>query len=78
MNIKQKWRCCECCEIHDDEDDANYCCAPRVEQVYICPICDTANDTETEAHNCCDEDNPEKVGITAIQLEEHGQQRLIP
>jgi hypothetical protein len=59
-----QWRCTECYELHDDEDDAAECCPEEDEEVGCggmlletgqvrCPCCGTANDDYEEAVDCC-------------------------
>jgi len=47
------WKCCECEEIHDDEDGAEDCCKPRIEELYRCDLCDEVHEGEDEAAECC-------------------------
>lgn len=47
------WKCCECGEIHDDDDDAQECCKPRIEELYRCDVCSETHEDEDEAGNCC-------------------------
>ncbi|SOY56812.1 hypothetical protein [Cupriavidus taiwanensis] len=59
-----RWRCTECYEEHDDEDDAAECCPEEDEEVGCggmlletgevrCPRCGNANDDYEEAVDCC-------------------------
>ncbi|WP_157662643.1 hypothetical protein [Sulfuriferula sp. AH1] len=76
--IEPKFRCGECHELHDDEDEARFCCVPSVVEVYICPICHTEYDHDEEAAiECCgfDPDGPPPPP-TAAELEAAGQERL--
>lgn len=75
--IKVKYRCSECGDIHDFEEDAAECCPPDVFEVYICPTCDEAHDDEDEARECCaSEAAGADGGIDYHALEQAGQQRL--
>lgn len=58
------WRCTECYELHDDEDDAAECCPEKVEPAGCgdllletgqvrCPLCGTPNEDYEEAVDCC-------------------------
>lgn len=51
--IETLYRCGECREVHDCEDDARECCAPEIIEVYACPICGTIHDEESAAGECC-------------------------
>lgn len=75
--IIAQWRCHDCGELHDDEDEARECCPP--EEVYLCPSCDEQYRHEIEARACCpvDPDAPPPMP-TAQELESLGQMRLIP
>lgn len=59
-----RWRCPECWEEHEDEDDAAECCLEEEEAVGCggmlletgqvrCPCCGTANDDYEDAIGCC-------------------------
>ena len=52
-NYKELWRCGECCEIHEDEDDARECCRPSVTELYGCLDCAGVHESEREAEQCC-------------------------
>lgn len=54
--IEAKWRCNECQEVHNDEEEALECCRPSVSEVYFCPVCDKDCLTEQDAIECCDFD----------------------
>ncbi len=45
-NYKELWRCGECREIHEDEDDARECCMPSVTELYGCLDCDVVHESE--------------------------------
>lgn len=52
------YRCTECDELHDDEDDAADCCAPDVdlhdeEAPSRCPVCAAKYSSPHEAVDCC-------------------------
>ena len=54
------YRCTECREIHDDEDDAADCCAPDAveglhdeEQATHCPVCALKFNSARDAADCC-------------------------
>lgn len=51
--LDSKWKCLECGEVHDDECEALDCCAPKILEIYLCPICDEEHNTEKEAVACC-------------------------
>jgi len=79
MNLKPKYKCCECDETHDYVDDARECCAPRVEEAFLCPICQAPHNEEVDATDCCgfDPDGPPPPP-SAVELEAAGQLRLLP
>lgn len=54
------YRCCECRELHDDEDNAVECCAPDAsdglhheEGASHCPVCYDRHNSPREAADCC-------------------------
>lgn len=72
-----RYRCDECGDIHEDEDNARECCAPTISEVYQCSVCHAKFDDEDEADKHCldhDEDQPDVP--SHAELEAHGQQRL--
>ena len=75
--LTPKFRCDECKEIHDEEDEARECCQPIVDEVYECPLCKEIHDNEQRAIECCgyDPDGPPPPP-SAAELERMGQQRL--
>lgn len=77
--LEPKWRCDECGEIHDTEDDAHECCSPEVTEGYLCPVCRTFHLEEDGALECCgyDPDGP-LPPPSAEELEAAGQMRLFP
>ena len=81
MNPQEKFLCSECDELHDDEDDAAYCCSPLISGVWLCGKCDLPHDSYQAAASCClpeDPDSPEAVQKRHRELEAAGQQRLLP
>lgn len=77
MRLRVKYRCGECDEIHDDEEDALDCCRPKVVQVYVCPSCGLDHDIEGDAIECCETSaDDEAHRVNPIDLEAAGQQRL--
>lgn len=84
MYAQRKYQCEDCEKIHDDEDDAQKCCAPEVVDVYVCGKCGegfaymTKREQETakqEAEQCCTDEEGNEI-ITLADLEEVGQLRL--
>lgn len=77
--LEMAWKCHECGEIHENEDDAYDCCRPEVSEGYLCPECGEFHRREQNALDCCehDQDAPPPPP-TAAELEAAGQQRLIP
>ena len=80
MILKSKWKCCECGELHEHEDDALDCCPPEVREVYVCPICTKDHNQQIMAFDCCDFDPDVDVlpPPSAAELEAAGQMRLLP
>lgn len=77
--LPEKWRCDECGEIHDYEDEAYECCPPQVSRVFVCPVCDDHHMKEVDAIECCDYDpDSPPPQPTADELERAGQMRLVP
>ncbi|WP_416363197.1 hypothetical protein [Pseudomonas sp. NFX183] len=56
LEIKELYRCGECREIHDDEDEARECCMPAVYTLYVCPVCAENHDQAEDAMSCCNAD----------------------
>ena len=50
MNVKTKFQCRACNEIHDSHFNATYCCHPR--RVYFCQ-CGKLHEGIISAENCC-------------------------
>ena len=75
----ERWRCDECDEVHDCEDDAVECCRPRVVQGYGCPTCGGFYLSTDEAFDCHLEANQDPDAPTRTnpyELEAAGQERL--
>lgn len=51
--IEVLYKCGECREVHEDEDDAQECCRPAIIEVYQCPECESICDEIEEAESCC-------------------------
>lgn len=71
------WRCGDCREWHEYEDDAISCCALLPDEVtsWKCTECGHISEDEDTARYCClDEDVV--LPATPAQLEAAGQQRL--
>ena len=47
------WKCCECREVHDDEDAARECCQPQILELFRCDLCSTIHEDEADAETCC-------------------------
>lgn len=50
---KLKFKCGECGDLHDDDDDALECCRPTISEVWICGTCNEHHDHESGAQVCC-------------------------
>lgn len=79
-NAEQVWRCEQCGEIHDDEDEASECCPPEVTVLFRCKVCRETYRKEEEAEDCCpheSDSNDGKLWTASIEeLERNGQCRL--
>ena len=79
MEIEMKYRCNECGDLHDFEEDAHDCCRPTVTEVYLCPDCGEMHGNEYDARSCCTPDDVDPLRatmVTAAQREAAGQERL--
>lgn len=52
------WRCPVCHDVHDDQTDAELCCAPKLglhheESAVQCPVCAEEHGTHRDAADCC-------------------------
>ena len=56
LKVRTLYRCMECREIHDDEDEAQDCCRPAISELYECPVCKGIHDEEEQANLCCGAD----------------------
>lgn len=54
--IERKWRCNACDELHDSESDAEGCCPPTVDEVFLCPVCGDIYEFHSDAVSCCETD----------------------
>lgn len=56
----EMYRCGNCSKLHEDEYDAEQCCAPDVDEVYVCKGCKKEFDIEKEAmaHKCASSEPP--------------------
>ena len=80
--VTTRFRCGECGELHDFEDDARECCPPQVSKVFVCGECGDWHRDKAEAEACCADEThelpPHHPIPTTAQLEALGQLRLIP
>jgi len=74
----EKYRCCECGDTHEFEDDAYQCCPPQVTEIFQCGTCGHEYDHYDEADVCCQggSDETGRPRINPLELEARGQQRL--
>ncbi|MDD5176781.1 MAG: hypothetical protein PHQ05_10205 [Sterolibacterium sp.] len=73
------WRCEQCLEIHDNEDDARECCRPDVTAGYGCLECGLFFLNEIGAEKCCSDSDADPAAppiLNRFELEAAGQQRL--
>ena len=50
------WRCAECLEVYDWEDEAEECCAdltPAASSNSDCPVCGEGHNSPRDAVDCC-------------------------
>jgi len=78
MALKSVFKCGECGDIHDEEDDAVECCFPGVTEGFLCPVCQGFFIDEEAALACHDTDEDFVPPPTAAELEAAGQMRLLP
>ena len=78
MALKTVFKCGKCGETHDFEDDAIECCAPIIDEGYLCPLCGEFFFNEQGALACHDVDKDFVQPPTAAELEAAGQMRLLP
>ena len=77
MTPAELWRCEECFETHDNEDDARECCPVRVAEGYGCPVCGEFYLDSDAAVECCSDADPDAPFVPQpAELEAAGQQRL--
>lgn len=76
IKVTVKWVCNKCNAVHDTQDDARECCAPKVCKVYVCPGCHMLHDSPDDALSCCGDALPSLP--TADELEASGQMRIVP
>jgi hypothetical protein len=76
--------CAQCQGVHEEEDDARYCCKPKSVMRYKCPNCGEPHLRASRAVSCCgvevDESKiPEGINYNLKQmyLENAGQIRLL-
>jgi hypothetical protein len=87
MDAEERYRCGDCGELHEEPDQAEECCRPEVQDVWICGKCEktfdvsyTKNDNkaqEAAANACCCDEEGNEI-ITLADLEEAGQMRMLP
>lgn len=44
LNATPLWKCGECGDVHEDEDEARECCMPRIWELWQCPECKKVHD----------------------------------
>lgn len=72
-SVTEGYKCAACKKYHFDAHAAECCCSV----FYTCPNCEAQFPTIELAEDCCDcEINLER--IPPAQLEQYGQQRLLP
>lgn len=50
---KKAYECSSCNDVHDHHHQAERCCQPEVNDVWLCDVCEGAHDEEEDAVNCC-------------------------
>lgn len=80
QHVEEVWRCEQCGEIHDDEDEASECCPPEITALFRCTACRKTHQSEEEAEGCCPHDADSNGGrlwmASMKELERNGQCRL--
>jgi hypothetical protein len=74
VQTRTRYECPQCCEAHDYERDARYCCSIGITKTFICPGCHQEHEHESKAIACCQE-APDNVIRDVLEL--HGQARLL-
>lgn len=78
MPLPIQFRCNACLELHDDYEDAKDCCAPGVDEVFVCPVCCGEYLSEEDALDCHETPEDFVPLPSPRQLEKYGQRRLLP
>ena len=78
MALKSVFKCGECGEIHDEENEAVECCQPNISEGFLCPVCQEFFFDEESALACHEVDEDFVPPPTAAELEAAGQMRLLP
>lgn len=50
---RKAYECSMCNAIHDHEHQAEDCCRPEVNKVWLCDVCDEPHDDSECAEKCC-------------------------
>jgi hypothetical protein len=80
MKASIRFCCPHCDELHKDHFDAETCCRPAIEEVWLCTECQDEFDAEDEAEACCGGDailTPRGWQKHVQTLESAGQLRLV-
>ncbi len=78
MEPTVKYRCGECGETHNENEDALECCPHHVHEIYYCGRCGKEfGSIEELADECCEELGPDAPPyVSPEELEAAGQMRL--
>lgn len=50
---KRAYECGSCNEVHEFHHEAERCCQPEINDVWLCDICEAAHDDMEDAEKCC-------------------------
>jgi hypothetical protein len=54
--VTEAWRCNECYEVHESEDDAYDCCPRKVADGWKCTKCGDFHHEKLSAEECCEDE----------------------
>lgn len=54
--VTEVWRCHECFELHDNEDEARECCPIQIDEGWQCSKCGEFHFEKHFAEQCCHEE----------------------
>lgn len=63
---KKAYECGTCNEVHSFHHQAESCCQPEVNTVWLCDVCEDSHEDKEDAEQCCIA-SVKSVGIEAVQ-----------